>query len=137
MGTLVEWNDQYSVNDDVLDDHHKKLFETINLIATYFENGKDSDSQKIAGYMDELIEYTDYHFKLEEAVLKQVNYPDTDKHIKQHEIFEVKVKSFRDQVLTFGSSNTSKRILEYLTNWLKSHIVVEDAKYAAFRREKS
>jgi hemerythrin-like metal-binding protein len=74
----IQWSDEYSVGNKEIDEQHKVLFTIIN---EFFQQ----DSKQAAIMLFEsLSSYIDLHFETEENMLKQINYPDTDEHIKMH-----------------------------------------------------
>jgi hemerythrin-like metal-binding protein len=84
--------------------------------------------------LDELISYTQYHFKTEEQMMNQyaVNSSFQLNHIKAHEEF-CKQMLLATGVIQSSPQNITDllaQLLNYLTRWLFQHIMVEDMRMA-------
>lgn len=85
MSELFKWYNKYSVNNDDLDEHHKKLF---NIINGLYENCIEVDRKiSLVPMINELVSYTAYHFSAEEQYRRDIGYKDIDKQISEHRIF--------------------------------------------------
>ena len=92
---LLEWNADLSVSVPVFDSQHSRLIDLINELHSSMTAGKGRlVIQKI---LDELVEYTRYHFTLEESALKKYDYPQLQEHIRLHEGFIDKLKSLTEK----------------------------------------
>lgn len=70
---MLSWNDNFSVGVKAFDEHHHRLFDLLNGLLTAVENGT-ADEGKLVAALKELIDYTDYHFKAEEDLLRKNGY---------------------------------------------------------------
>ena len=79
---MITWNDAWSVGVDVIDEEHKKLVDILQKLfgALITVQAKSY----IKGLVDELMDYTHYHFKNEEAILGKYDYPHLEQHKAQH-----------------------------------------------------
>lgn len=134
MEIFVEWENSFSVDNDEIDEQHKKLFNIINEVGNYLNSDDESASLAINKAINELIDYTDYHFRLEENLMLSMEYPRIEEHIEQHKLFETKIRSFKDQIKLFGTTETSQMLFDYVISWLKTHILVLDGDYAGFKK---
>ncbi len=75
----LEWNDEYRIGHDKVDDEHKYLFGIANDIL----NAGD-DKNHIKELIKKLILYTRTHFLNEQNYMKSINYYDLEKHIEFH-----------------------------------------------------
>ena len=65
---LLNWYDRYSINNIQLDNHHKKLFALFNrLYDICLVDNRDSMFETA---LDEIVFYSDYHFKAEEQYMR-------------------------------------------------------------------
>jgi hemerythrin-like metal-binding protein len=91
-----------------------------------------SDDKPIIHIIDELLDYTDYHFREEERVMREVRFPDLGIHKEMHENFVRVVTDFHskshDGMAIFVATNVSLTGLD----WLKVHILGADKKYHEF-----
>jgi hemerythrin-like metal-binding protein len=131
---VCEWNGDYTVGVHILDFHHQKLFDLLNdLYVAMWEGSEDSEFIRI---IDELLDYTHYHFEEEEKVMKILNYPHFDEHRMLHHNFVKVVKELHEAshkgMAVFLATKVSGVGLE----WLKVHISIADKKYYEFMRER-
>ena len=126
---LIHWNDHYSVGIDLFDNQHKKLIEMINNLYDSFLSGEANE--RAPKIVDEMIKYTDYHFKSEEKYFDQYNYPETEEHKAVHKLFVEKAVELK-YGLENGKVTVSYDIMNFLRQWLIDHIMGEDQKYSNF-----
>ena len=126
------WSDKLATGIEEIDTQHKRLVALINEVGGLCI--AEADSSQIKPVLNELISYTQYHFKNEEQLMKryEVNSAFQLNHIKAHEAF------CKQMVLATGIIQTSPQnamdllaqLLNYLTRWLFQHIMVEDQRMA-------
>lgn len=125
MATM-EWKDNYSVGNTKMDGQHEGLIALINRLS-------GEDEIDVRGVLEKLQEYVDVHFREEEALLAEIDYPDLDKQKAEHETFE---KWLDEQVETYreggGSDKIRARIQNYLRVWWINHILFSDKSYASY-----
>lgn len=129
----TDWCDDCSVGIGKMDDDHKKLFELIDKFQTAyeFETGKEFERQ----VLDDLVEYTKYHFQREEAILQENAYPDYEAHRKEHEAMIGQVGKFIQEYDERGHE-ALYGVAQYLRGWLVNHIKGTDKRYTSFLNEK-
>ena len=125
--SMVEWNENYSVKVNELDEHHKKLVGFINDLSDKMKLGKRKDV--IGTIVSDLVEYTKFHFSAEEKYMKDFNYPEYDKHKAEHVYFVKKVEEYKDDLEKTNNLLTIK-VLSFLVDWLLNHISNTDKKYS-------
>ena len=130
---LFKWRDEYNVNIPSIDEQHKKLVAIINDLQVAMIDGKSQDVMK--KIIDELVQYTKSHFTHEESLMSTYNYNDLSQHKKIHVDFIEKVTDFQVKFKE-GKRLLSVEILNFLRDWLISHINGEDKKYASCLIEK-
>ncbi len=127
--SLVTWVDAYSIGNDEIDSHHKKLFDMFNLL---YDSSVDTDNGTVVyTLLDELLYYADYHFKAEEQLMIDNNYVDTAMHMVRHKYFIDTVMSFR-HTEGVSSNELVKETVKFLGNWLLLHVTKEDSKIAVY-----
>lgn len=121
---LVEWDDEtLSVGIELIDSQHKVLVGYINELSNLIYT--KSPEKSIRNIFNKLVDYTQYHFKAEEAYFEQLNNKDLMLHKLQH-------KHFIEHLNQFGSQCNTKLttdLLEFLLDWLVIHIQCEDKKF--------
>lgn len=126
---LVQWNNSLSVGIAEIDYQHQKLVQLINDLNEAMKSGKGRD---ITGkIISELTKYTLSHFATEEKYFAQYAYPDADAHKSEHAKFVEKVSVFKKD---FEQSRIGVTIpiMDFLSDWLKNHIMGSDKKYEPF-----
>jgi hemerythrin len=125
--SLFIWKPEYSVNDAILDNHHKQLFTVLNSVYENVMNSSELDS--VLPKIDELSEYTKYHFSAEELYMKEKKFPVTDDHIAKHTEFTRKIRELRESYHN-NDLEVSKDLIVVLGEWLLQHVLKEDIKYS-------
>ncbi|MDX9769782.1 MAG: bacteriohemerythrin [Tenuifilaceae bacterium] len=125
-GELVGWNDSFKIGISWVDDQHKVLFGLINSLYTTY--GKSKSKSKLKQVLDELLDYTVYHFGNEEEVFKKIRYEGTEKHLVQHKRFIDQIKTFREE-FNAGDISVALDVVHFLQDWLVTHIQRTDKAY--------
>ena len=129
----IQWEEKYSVNIEVLDEHHNRIFAI--LAKLFDELGKQRSKEVLRATLLDLKQYAVDHFAAEEIFMKQYGYPGYAKHKKEHETFREKVEAFQ---LDFeaGRTTVSVDLINFMTAWLDHHIQQIDKAYAPFLNDK-
>lgn len=132
-----EWKERYALQLEEIDRQHKKLFE-IGARAYDLASGGDAFDHydEILAVIQELLDYTEYHFGFEEALLTRHQYPVLDTHKQEHTYYVAKIKSISNRDIDGDQLQAIQDIVDFLSQWISSHIVFEDRKYAAYLKEK-
>ncbi len=127
---FIEWSDEYSVKIEQFDNQHQQLVNIINRV--YEATTNQAEKSVIRRIFVELAEYTSYHFKAEEELLRNCHYPDFDRHRRQHEELVVQLLELQMRFRK-GTMTISEDMLNFLKNdWLLKHIVLADKEYSTF-----
>jgi len=125
--SLFAWRPEYTVNVASLDCHHQKLFSILNSV---YENVMNSpEIGCVLPRIDELSEYTNYHFSAEEEYLKKQGYSGINEHIAMHREFTHTIESLRSSY-NKNDLEVSRDLIIVLGDWLLRHVIKEDRKYA-------
>lgn len=130
---LITWDDDYSVGIAEVDTQHRKLVGLVNDLHDAMSVGKGRSV--LSSVLTELVEYTAYHFKTEEDLFEQFDYPDRAEHKRLHDELTakaVKLKESYDQ----GNQMITIEVMVFLSDWLRVHILQEDKQYSAFLTSK-
>ena len=124
---FIIWLDRYDTGIDEVDIQHRKL---VGLINTLFDCISLKDRKIILNQtLTELVNYTIYHFKLEEELMKKRNYPHYVSHKEQHTMFVENVNRYISK-LKVDDTKALLDVINFLKDWLLKHILVSDKKYA-------
>jgi hemerythrin len=80
--------------------------------------------------LDRLVQYTEKHFVAEERLLAQAGYSGLAAQRAEHRKLTEQVIAFRDDCVK-GRIGLSLHVSRFLKDWLQSHILTADKKYAA------
>lgn len=123
---ILEWKDEYSVKVKEIDDQHKELFRIINILITEVTTLKDE--KKMKSIISDLVKYKMAHFATEEKYFKEFNYDGAEDHIQKHKAFskglEQITQDYKDDTI-----GLSFAIIDYLEDWLITHLMGTDHKY--------
>ncbi len=123
---FINWSDAYSVQIEEIDNQHKKL---IDLINELFDSMQKGQSNKVIGrILNDLVNYTVFHFKNEETYFDRFNYEETEEHKAKHKRLVDKVVKIKSDFES-GKISVSTDLLKFLKRWLFEHILETDKKY--------
>jgi hemerythrin-like metal-binding protein len=127
--SIVQWCDSMSVGNRHIDEQHKILIDTINQLASAESQNERS---LVAMIIDELVSYTAFHFQFEEQLMKECGYPDLESHKRIHQGFVDWITDTREEFIFHRRTLFGERILNFLRNWLRDHILGADQLYRSF-----
>ena len=114
----IRWLPEYAIGVETIDQEHQRLF----ALAAQLERAILAEQAKevLNDLLDELVNYTGYHFAHEESLMEQIGYPHYREHCVQHEEMKQKLQSRRDQAVE-GTPCTPAELMQLLVEWLKCH----------------
>jgi hemerythrin-like metal-binding protein len=132
LDVTLAWDDSFAINIDTVDQQHKELVSRVeHLMETI--SGKEVRS-RLKETFDFLHQYTREHFKHEEKLMLEHDYPEYESHKEEHSMF---VKELTD-LWKKGEDNTLESsyllilIRSQIVNWLLNHIKITDVQMADF-----
>jgi hemerythrin len=125
---LMNWNEKMSVGVAAIDDEHKKLVGMLNDLYDGFQSGKAAEA--LGKVLDGLISYTAAHFKHEEDLFAKTGYPAAAAHKKEHDDLTKQVLDVQAKFKAGVSGTLSLEVMNFLKNWLVTHIQGSDKSYA-------
>lgn len=127
MATIhFEWKPGYSVNVKILDEQHKKLFETVDNLYQSILGGKGK--QNLPEIFKQLNEYVNIHFVTEEKYFKQFGYEESDEHMAIHEKFRKDLSAM--EAHADDEDFNAVKLLNFLENWWIDHVLDVDKRYS-------
>lgn len=125
---MFEMKEEYMTGVQKIDAEHKKLFEIGERAYQLLRNKYTNDKfDKIVAIIEELREYTIYHFAEEEAYMKSINYKRLFTQKMDHEYFIKKIDEVNLNKIDENQDEAIMGILTFLKNWLVSHILEKDS----------
>ncbi len=118
-----------AVGYDPIDEDHKRLIGLVGGLNDAIVLGHDKNL--ILELLQELIHYTEWHFRHEERLMQINGYPDMDRHKDEHQTLidsVVKVQAdFKE-----GHADVSANLMKILLSWLYDHIHLVDQHLADY-----
>ena len=126
VAELFPWSDKLSLGIDKIDVQHKELVSLINQLHRAMK--MQAGAREAEAVLAKLAEYTVYHFGFEEKLFDKYGYPQAGPHKKIHRDLVASVTAFQ-QDLRAGKAGLSMELMNFLTSWLKEHIMKTDRAY--------
>jgi hemerythrin-like metal-binding protein len=126
---LLVWSHTYSVGSEEIDKQHKKIMELLN--SLHNANQAADAKNKVGSILDELVNYTVYHFGTEEEMFARLNYSDGEYHTQIHKKLIAEVQNFLE-MMKANEESAKEKLMVFLTDWLKDHILGDDKKFGNY-----
>jgi hemerythrin len=125
MGVVMglQWRDQLSVGNDLIDGDHKYLIDIINKVEVSM---KANNRAELMALLDELGHYGKTHFEREELVAKAVGYPKADQLHESHIQLVASLVKVKDGLGASWSEEAQVKFTAFLRDWLIQHVIKED-----------
>ncbi len=120
----IKWLPEYSVGNELMDSHHKALF---NIIKVFLS----SEPKHTLKIFKKIKQYITMHFSAEEKLLKKHQYPDYESHKKEHTALINKVARMEHK-LAANETDIHNKVGLFLYKWLSHHILKSDMAYKPF-----
>ena len=128
----LEWTDALSVGVPAIDKDHKVLFSLLNRCIEVANGAKPN--KELGAILNELVDYTKYHFRREEKIMEACDYPQLHQHRKVHQRL---IKEVQRHKREYGQGDlTANSLLDFLSDWLIEHIMSMDKAAAPHFRGK-
>jgi len=110
--------ENYRIGLNIIDTQTRKWLETINKLYGDFK--RKSPAKTVLQALDELIDYTGYHFGFEEKYLKDFSYPRYDDFKLAHDQFIGTLQSNRSNYAN-GETISLIKIIIFIKSWMSSY----------------
>jgi len=118
------WLDEFSIDNQLIDAQHQHIFELANKVFA------SNDKLVIRDCALGLFKYIREHFKAEEQLMQQINYPDYQNHVQAHN--ELLLRLTEISAPLNGNEFNNSHLNQLMTDWLMTHILQEDMKIGEF-----
>lgn len=122
------WNDDLYTGNTLIDGDHRKLVDFVNAFFQSMQSGQDNGS--VSKTMNDLIACTREHFAREEAVMERIRYVAALAHKADHTKLLEQLGELKE-ILGAGGKMNVPAVADFLSVWLREHILVADTKLAA------
>lgn len=124
---------KYHTGIELVDQEHQRLFEIIadanRVIHAELLHDKYDEIMRI---LAELKDYTQEHFRDEEAYMEQIGYPELDKQKQAHLGFIEKLAEINLDAMDDNQQEYLEELIDFLLNWLSVHILHMDKKIGEY-----
>jgi hemerythrin len=125
----IVWTEQYSIGVKKIDEQHREFFSIVNELIQ--AEGSTAPSEFLQEVLFRVSGYAAYHFRTEEQIMNEYRYPGYASQVSEHAEFGIKTARFCADAIA-GKNGLLAEMLEYLTDWLTTHILNSDAKFRDF-----
>lgn len=125
--SLITWGPLLSVGHKDIDEQHQKLVGMLNRLNDALHGGQGDEGLRTI--LDELVQYTVYHFGTEEQLATAAGFELSVQHKAEHDQFVADIAAFK-QKFDAGSATLSVEVMHFLRDWLSRHIMQTDKKLA-------
>jgi methyl-accepting chemotaxis protein len=130
---LIRWSQNLSVGINSIDEQHKVLVNLINELYKQMHAGFGKEA--VGKTLGRLVDYTAKHFKYEEKIFAEHNYSEQKAHRQVHDKLVGQVVAFQEE-FTRGEKDVSLELMEFLKEWLLTHIKKTDMAYSSYLRSR-
>jgi hemerythrin-like metal-binding protein len=129
MQTPTLWNEEFSVGHKLMDDQHHWLFDILNRLK---QKRIQNDKDLLLASIEELFQYCREHFHSEEALMEDISFSQLAEHKKEHEAFKNRILELQEEAKIKETDYIQNEVVDFLTDWLKHHILNKDKQYQDF-----
>lgn len=126
---LIEWNERLEIGHPLIDSEHRYLIRLINNLYEQYIAGKLSSH--LAEVFTHLAKYVHVHFENEEALMKEIGYPELSEHQEEHRKLIDQAINLSEKFMDGSETVTDETIL-FLQDWALHHISESDMKIKKF-----
>ena len=124
---MYEMKDEFKTGIDFIDEQHARLFEIADEAYTLLKNDFTIDKyDKVIDLVDELKDYTVFHFNAEEEYMDSINYKRRFTQKIEHDAFIKKINEVDYKTIDSDPDKYILELLELLNQWLTGHILHND-----------
>lgn len=124
---MFEMKEKYKTGISLIDMEHEKLFKIGENAYQLLKDPYRIDKyDKIVEVIEELKEYTVYHFRDEERYMESINYKRLFTQKIDHASFIKKLENVNLNTVDQNQDEAIMGILTFLNNWLINHILEKD-----------
>jgi hemerythrin len=121
---MLAWQRSPDINRREIDSQHRMLVTLMTDLHDVMKFARGTET--IGDVFDEVVEYANYHFTVEERLMRDSRYPGYLLHKAVHDDVRARLLDLREQFEKGGRGAVSTATLQFLRDWLISHIAAED-----------
>lgn len=124
-----DWDPSFSVGHVLLDRYHQKLIELSSKALAHIEN-ETPCRETLRRLLDEFLVYVDAHFQVEEAILRDHDFPHFADHRTVHDQYFEDLKQLLSNMNAAPIDEVS--LCQRLATWCRQHILESDMAYSQY-----
>lgn len=125
------WTEDVSMYNAKLDEQHKYIFELVNQIIEI--ERLYPKSEQFAEILSKISDYGLQHFRMEESLMQELQYPKLDEHKKDHNRYLHSVAMFNINFKDVNHTDPAS-VLRFVRGWWHGHIMGRDLDFSRFIR---
>jgi hemerythrin len=130
---MLKWDSKYLIGIPIIDEQHEKLVDIANEASEILSLPEHTDKyDDIITILNELKDYTAFHFSTEENLMKEIRYPKFFSHQVEHNDFITKVNGIDLYALDEDQDRQLLEIIRFVTDWIITHILEKDTQLASY-----
>lgn len=126
--SVIKWRESFNTGIEQFDEEHKKIVELVQGVFEAVKENRGGDFEKV---IQELVDYTGYHFTNEEQAMMADEYPEIEQHRKEHQKLMEQAANFQEISKDMNKEQVQK-FYRFLRDWLLDHIINCDKKYGEY-----
>ncbi|HOQ37090.1 MAG TPA: hemerythrin family protein [Acetivibrio sp.] len=131
---MYEMKPEYYTGIDFIDEEHTRLFAIADEAYELLKNQFIPDKYDyIMNLIEELKDYTKYHFQHEEEYMNSIGYKKVLSHKVAHDDFIQKINEFDPDKVDKNPKDTLLELVDFLATWLVLHISKADKLIAEYK----
>jgi hemerythrin-like metal-binding protein len=115
------WSDSLRVGVDAIDSDHQQILSLVNTLSQNLIS-----DEELTTAIEEMMDYTRYHFAREEAIMEVCGYPDLVAHRERHHNLVAQVNELAEAWHSSRTTDTMHKLRKFLRDWWLGHIVEVD-----------
>lgn len=115
---MIEWKPALELGVPEIDADHRALVDMLNRVLVA------EDREEAMVVLEELEDYTHYHFAREEALMAECGFEFTREHTREHRALYLEVRNQIDDLLS--GERSLREIAQFMQRWLLRHIAGAD-----------
>ena len=132
---MFEWKPAYTSGIEEVDRQHRQLFVLAGDLYDIARRKDDYDyHDEIVRVFNELSDYTVYHFRYEEELMKKHGYElrELAAHCTEHDAFIQKMKKVAAEDIDKKQQQVVMDVVMFVVDWIEKHILGSDRQYATY-----
>lgn len=129
---MIQWREDFRIGVNEIDEQHMRLFDIANRAYELLKDELITDKyDAIIAIIEELKEYTVYHFNFEQEYMVKIGYKKFLSHKVLHDDFVEKINNVNMSKIDEDQGQYILDILEFVVKWIEGHILGQDKKITA------